>query len=54
MPDSRVLLVDHDVDSLAELAGALRVRGIRVSLANGSQMACERARRCVRSHHRSP
>ena len=44
MPDNRVLLVDHDVDSLAELAGALRLRGIRVSLANGSQMACERAR----------
>jgi hypothetical protein len=44
MPGSRVLLVDHDVDALAHLAGKLRERGIRVSLANGSQMACERAR----------
>src|SRR5438445_11876875 len=44
MPGSRVLLVDHDVDALAELAAKLRERGIRVSLANGSQMACERAR----------
>ncbi len=44
MPASRVLLVDHDVDALAELAGALRERGIKVSLANGSQMACERAK----------
>lgn len=44
MPASRVLLVDHDVDALAELAGVLRERGIKVSLANGSQMACERAR----------
>lgn len=42
--DSRVLLVDHDVDALAHLASKLRERGIRVSLANGSQMACERAR----------
>jgi hypothetical protein len=41
---SRVLLVDHDVDALAELAGVLRERGIKVSLANGSQMACERAK----------
>lgn len=44
MPASRVLLVDHDVDSLATLAAKLRERGIRVSLANGSQMACERAK----------
>jgi CheY-like chemotaxis protein len=44
MPASRVLLVDHDVDALAELAGLLRERGIKVSLANGSQMACERAK----------
>jgi len=44
MPASRVLLVDHDVDQLAELAGVLRERGIKVSLANGSQMACERAK----------
>lgn len=44
MPANRVLLVDHDVDALAELAGALRERGIKVSLANGSQMACERAK----------
>ncbi len=44
MPGSRVLLVDHDVDALAQLASQLRERGIRVSLANGSQMACERAR----------
>jgi CheY-like chemotaxis protein len=41
---SRVLLVDHDVDALADLASVLRERGIRVSLANGSQMACERAK----------
>ena len=44
MPASRVLLVDHDVDALAELAGVLRERGLKVSLANGSQMACERAK----------
>ena len=44
MPGSRVLLVDQDVDALALLAAKLRERGIRVSLANGSQMACERAR----------
>lgn len=44
MPGSRVLLVDHDVDALAQLAAKLRERGIRVSLANGAQMACERAK----------
>jgi CheY-like chemotaxis protein len=41
---SRVLLVDHDVDALAQLAAQLRERGVRVSLANGPQMACERAK----------
>ena len=44
MRASRVLLVDHDVDALAELADQLRQRGVKVSLASGSQMACERAR----------
>jgi CheY-like chemotaxis protein len=44
VPASRILLVDHDVDALAELAGALRERGVKVSLANGAQMACERAK----------
>ena len=44
MPGSRVLLVDQDVEALALLAAKLRERGIRVSLASGSQMACERAR----------
>lgn len=44
MPGRRVLLVDHDVDALAALAATLRERGLRVSLANGSQMACERAK----------
>ena len=44
MPGSRVLLVDQDVEALALLAAKLRERGVRVSLANGSQMACERAR----------
>ncbi len=44
MPGSRVLLVDHDVDALAQLATQLRNRGVRVSLANTAQMACERAR----------
>lgn len=44
MPGSRVLLVDHDVDALAALATQLRARGMRVSLANTAQMACERAR----------
>ncbi len=44
MPANRILLVDHDVDALAELAGVLRERGLKVSLANGSQMACERAK----------
>lgn len=42
--NSRVLLVDRDVDALALLAAQLREHGIRVSLANGPQMACERAR----------
>lgn len=44
MPGRRILLVDHDVDALAALAASLRERGMRVSLANGSQMACERAK----------
>ncbi len=44
MPANRVLLVDHDVDALAELASLLREKGLKVSLANGSQMACERAK----------
>ncbi|MDB4943793.1 MAG: Response regulator [Labilithrix sp.] len=44
MPGSRVLLVDLDVDALAILAAQLRDRGVRVSLANSSQMACDRAR----------
>ena len=44
MPASRVLLVDQDVDALAQLAAQLRERGVRVSLANGAQMACERAK----------
>ncbi len=44
MPANRVLLVDHDVDALAGLAAKLRERGVRVSLANGAQMACERAK----------
>lgn len=42
--NSRVLLVDRDVDALALLASQLREHGIRVSLANGPQMACERAK----------
>ncbi|HVJ92116.1 MAG TPA: DUF4388 domain-containing protein, partial [Labilithrix sp.] len=44
MPLNRVLLVDQNVEALAELARRLRERGIKVSLANGSQMACERAK----------
>ncbi len=44
MLGNRILLVDHDVDSLADLASMLRQRGLRVSLANGAQMACERAK----------
>lgn len=44
MPDRRVLLVHHDVDALRDLAARLRARGVRVSLANGAQMACERAK----------
>ncbi len=41
---NRVLLVDPDVDALAAMAANLRQRGLRVSLANGTQMACERAK----------
>lgn len=44
MPDSRVLVVDRDLDALAELANSLRARGVDASLATGPQMACERAR----------
>lgn len=44
MLDRRVLLVHRDVDALRELATQLRRRGVRVSLANGTQMACERAK----------
>lgn len=39
-----MLLVDQDVDALAELAAVLRERGIKVSLASGAQMAVERAK----------
>lgn len=41
---NHVLLVDRDVDTLTDLARSLRERGIAVSFANGSQMACERAK----------
>jgi CheY-like chemotaxis protein len=44
MQGNRVLLVDRDIDALAQLASKLRERGVRVSLANGAQMACERAK----------
>jgi len=44
MPGNRVLLVDHDMDALAELAETLRGHGLSVSLASGTQMACERAK----------
>lgn len=44
MPGNRVLLVDHDMDALATLAEILRDHGLSVSLANGTQMACERAK----------
>lgn len=44
MSSCRVLLVDQDVDALAELAAVLRERGIKVSLASGAQMAVERAK----------
>lgn len=40
----RVLVVDHDVDALSDLAAELRRRGVRVSLANGAKMAVERAK----------
>jgi CheY-like chemotaxis protein len=43
-PSSRVLLVDEDIEELATLAAELRQRGIQVSLANGTSMACERAK----------
>jgi CheY-like chemotaxis protein len=40
----RVLLVDPDPDQLARTAAHLREHGLKVSLANGTPMACERAR----------
>ncbi len=40
----RVLLVDPDIDELASLAADLRERGVQVALANGTSMACERAK----------
>jgi CheY-like chemotaxis protein len=40
-----VLLVDPNVDALATLAQGLRRRGLRVQLANGTSMACERAKK---------
>ena len=44
MPGKRILLVDHDVDALSELASALRDHGLSVSFASGAQMACDRAK----------
>ena len=44
MPGKRILLVDRDMDALAELADVLRGHGLSVSLANGTQMACDRAK----------
>ena len=41
---NRVLLVDPDVDALALMAASLRQRGLNVSLANGTLMACERCK----------
>jgi CheY-like chemotaxis protein len=43
-PPSRVLLVDEDIEELASLAAILRQRGLSVALANGTAMACERAK----------
>jgi CheY-like chemotaxis protein len=40
----KILLVDPDVAALASLAGALRRRGLTVQIANGTPMACERAK----------
>ncbi len=40
----KVLLVDPDVEALASLAQALRRRGLKVQIANTTQMACERAK----------
>jgi CheY-like chemotaxis protein len=40
----RVLLVDEDIEELATLASELRRRGVQVALANGTSMACERAK----------
>ncbi len=43
-PPSRILLVDEDIEELAALAAELRRRGLSVALANGTSMACERAK----------
>src|SRR5262249_30247855 len=43
-PAYRVLLVDEDIDELAILSAELRKRGMYVALANGTSMACERAK----------
>lgn len=40
----KILLVDPDVAALASLAQALRRRGLKVQIASGTQMACERAK----------
>jgi CheY-like chemotaxis protein len=40
----RILLVDQDIEELASLAADLRLRGLSVALANGTSMACERAK----------
>jgi CheY-like chemotaxis protein len=40
-----VLLVDPNVEALAALAQSLRRRGLKVQLANGTSMACDRAKK---------
>jgi CheY-like chemotaxis protein len=40
-----VLLVDPNAEALAALAQSLRRRGLKVQLANGTTMACERAKK---------
>lgn len=40
----RVLLVDKNAEHLVETASQLQQRGFKVALANGTRMACERAR----------
>lgn len=44
MPAKRVLLVGRDLEALGTLAERLRTSGMRVALASGAQMACERAK----------